>query len=107
MVERLLSLKARLDTLLDSAFARNEQFVNSSKDALEASLNSRQNKPAECVAKFMDAKLRTGTKGLSEGEIEGQLDQAMALFRFINVRGGGGGLRLGLGLGQQSALLPC
>jgi hypothetical protein len=41
--------------------------------------------PPPQVAKFMDAKLRTGSKGQSELEIESQLDAAMALFRFINV----------------------
>ena len=47
-----------------------------------------KDKPAELVAKFIDARLRAGgNKGLSEGELEEALDAALGLFRLINVRG--------------------
>lgn len=44
MVERLLSLKQRLDEVLDSAFARNEAFGSAQKEAFESFINQRQNK---------------------------------------------------------------
>lgn len=51
-----------------------------------------KDKPAELVAKYIDARLRAGgNKGLSEGELEEALDAALGLFRLINVRRGEGG----------------
>ena len=43
-----------------------------------------QNRPAELVARFIDAKLRSGNKGTSEEELEDVLDQTMTLFRYID-----------------------
>ena len=36
-----------------------------SQDGFEAAINSRHNKPAEMIAKFLDAKLRAGNKAAS------------------------------------------
>ena len=44
-----------------------------------------QNRPAELIAKFIDAKLRAGNKGLSDEEMENTLDRVLVLFRFIQV----------------------
>ena len=44
----------------------------------------RSNKPAELIAKFVDAELRG--KITSQEELESTLDQALLLFRFISVR---------------------
>ena len=43
-----------------------------------------QNRPAELVARFIDAKLRSGNKGTSEEELEDVLDKTMTLFRYID-----------------------
>ena len=43
-------------------------------------------RPAELVAKFMDAELRAGAKGQSEEQLEATLDKALMLFRYIQVR---------------------
>jgi cullin 4 len=40
---------------------------------------------AELIAKFMDSKLRSGNKGVSDEELEAQLDGALMLFRHISV----------------------
>ena len=40
-------------------------------------------RPAELVAKFMDAELRAGNKGQSDEELEATLDKALMLFRYI------------------------
>eukprot|EP00873_Tetraselmis_striata_P009147 jgi/Tetstr1/429411/TSEL_019321.t1 len=83
MVELLLGMKRRLDDALSASFAKNEAFANTMKDAFEQFINQRHNKPAELIAKFLDSKLRTGNKGISEEELEGTLDNALVLFRYI------------------------
>ena len=56
------------------------------QDAFENLINQRQNKPAELIAKYIDAKLRAGNKGQSEEELDAELDKALLLFRYISVR---------------------
>ncbi|GFR43674.1 hypothetical protein Agub_g4782, partial [Astrephomene gubernaculifera] len=56
MVERLLELKARLDQVVAEAFGRSEAFAATLKDAFEYFINQRANKPAELIAKFIDAR---------------------------------------------------
>lgn len=84
MVQTLLELKQRLDSLVADAMAGNEDFDRALRDSFEDFINSRENRPAELIAKYIDAQLRTGNKGGSEMEIEDVLDQVMVLFRFIN-----------------------
>ncbi len=43
-------------------------------------------RPAELIAKFLDAELRAGNKGQTEEELELLLDRALILFRYISVR---------------------
>jgi len=84
LVEQLLQFKERLDRILNGAFANNEQFGHSLKEAFETFINSRQNRAAELVARFIDAKLRSGNKGTSDEELEETLDKTMTLFRYID-----------------------
>jgi cullin-4 len=56
MVERLLDLKARMDELVSASFGRSEAFATALKDSFEYFINSRANKPAELIAKFIDAR---------------------------------------------------
>ncbi|CAM8996218.1 unnamed protein product [Rhodiola kirilowii] len=83
MVNFLLEFKASLDTIWEESFCKNEPFGNTIKDSFEHLINSRQNRPAELIAKFLDEKLRAGNKGISEEELEGILDRVLVLFRFI------------------------
>mmetsp|Transcript_21859 Transcript_21859/g.74292 ORF Transcript_21859/g.74292 Transcript_21859/m.74292 type:complete len:749 (+) Transcript_21859:229-2475(+) len=83
MVETLLGMKSRMDEVVAAAFGRSEAFGNTLKDSFEQFINSRQNRPAELVAKFVDAKLRSGNKGSTDEELEGTLDRVLTLFRFI------------------------
>lgn len=69
--------------MLEHAFARNDQYAYAIREAFEAFINMRQNKPAELVAKFVDNKLRTGTKGTTDEELENLLDKVMVIFRFV------------------------
>ncbi|KAF5825773.1 Cullin, partial [Dunaliella salina] len=54
------------------------------QESFENFINQRQNKPAELIAKFIDAKLRAGNKGQTEEELDAQLDKALLLFRYIS-----------------------
>ncbi|KAJ3048521.1 Cullin-4 [Rhizophlyctis rosea] len=82
MVEDLLTFKSRCDEVLHKSFANDEHFSHSLKESFENFINKRQNKPAEMIAKFVDAKLKSG-KGVTEEEVEGGLDRCLVLFRFI------------------------
>jgi len=83
-VQELLQFKEKLDRILAVAFAGNEQFSHTLKEAFESFINVRQSRPAELIARFIDSKLRTGNKGTSEEELEDVLDKTMTLFRFID-----------------------
>ena len=90
MVDGLLALKARLDEVLASALQKSEPFAQALREAFESAINQRSNKPAELIAKFIDATLRmgSGAKGRSDDEMEGLLDRALVLFRYIQVTRG-------------------
>lgn len=81
MVQELLDFKEKLDIIMAECFMRNEQFIVSMKEAFEAFINRRQNKPAELIAKFVDSKLRAGNKEATEEEMERILDKIMVIFR--------------------------
>jgi cullin-4 len=103
MVERLLDLKARMDEVVGTALGRSEPFLGTLKESFEYFINQRANKPAELIAKFVDARLRAGGRGAgavaapvgggaaggigaaarggSEEELEAALDRALTLFR--------------------------
>jgi hypothetical protein len=49
MVDDLLALKNDVDTVVSESFGKSEKFRNATKDAFEAFINKRQNKPAECI----------------------------------------------------------
>ncbi|KAJ3333629.1 Cullin-4 [Blyttiomyces sp. JEL0837] len=83
MVNDLLELKSRLDKTVKNSFRSNESFSNTLKESFEKFINKRQNKPAELIAKHIDALLKTG-KGITETEVESVLDQCLVLFRFIH-----------------------
>ncbi|XP_015123952.1 cullin-4A [Diachasma alloeum] len=84
MVQELLDFKDKMDNIVNTCFYRNEKFANSLKEAFEAFINQRANKPAELIAKFVDMKLRAGNKEATEEELERLLDKIMVLFRFIH-----------------------
>lgn len=49
MVTDLLALKEEADTVLAESFGKSEKFKNGIKDAFEAFINQRPNKPAELI----------------------------------------------------------
>ncbi|KAG7279293.1 hypothetical protein CRUP_025111 [Coryphaenoides rupestris] len=84
MVQELLDFKDKMDNVVHTCFARNESFINAMKEAFEAFINKRPNKPAELIAKYVDSKLRAGNKEATEEELERILDKIMIIFRFIH-----------------------
>jgi cullin-4 len=83
MVQNLLDMKERLDSVVADAFNEAEMFSNALKESFESFINCRQNRPAELIAKFVDAKLRAGNKSIGDDEMEGTLDAVLTLFRYI------------------------
>eukprot|EP00958_Prasinococcus_capsulatus_P024111 scaffold3731_cov381-Prasinococcus_capsulatus_cf.AAC.3 len=84
MVATLLEFKSKLDSILDDCFQKNEIFSYALKESFEYFINYRQNRPAELVAKFIDAQLRSGNKGASDEQLEATLDKVLILFRYIH-----------------------
>ncbi|RUP46331.1 hypothetical protein BC936DRAFT_147076 [Jimgerdemannia flammicorona] len=83
MVQDLLQFKSKMDEILVDSFRRNEQFTNTLKESFESFVNSRQHKPAELLAKYLDSKLRSGNKTATDEELETILDRVLILFRYI------------------------
>jgi len=83
MVNNLLNFKDSLDRICAQAFDSNRDFSYAVKQAWESFVNERENKPAELMARYIDEKLRTGSKGLSGEEVETMLDKVMVIFRFL------------------------
>lgn len=84
MIQELLTFKDQMDKIIFDCFEKSNRFMNSLKEAFEYFINQRTNKPAELIAKFVDAKLRAGNKESSEEELEKLLDKVMVIFRFIH-----------------------
>ena len=84
MVQQMLDFKERIDKIMEQPFQNNENFKYAVKDSFESFTNSRQNKPAELIAKFIDAKLKAGSKGNSDDEMDRIMDRVMVIFRYIH-----------------------
>jgi hypothetical protein len=64
MVDDLLALKNDVDTVVSESFGKSEKFRNATKDAFEAFINKRQNKPAECIGVIWLAADATARQGI-------------------------------------------
>merc|ERR1719402_2198081 len=62
MVQELLDFKAKLDRIVTNCFMNNDKFAVALKDSFESFINTRQNKPAEMIAKFVDSNLEQAIK---------------------------------------------
>jgi len=77
MISNLLGLRSLLTEIMKSSFASNESFTLAIKSAFEAAVNSRQSKPAELMAKFVNSLLT------SRDAEKDKLDKIMVLFRYL------------------------
>ncbi|KAI8610586.1 Cullin family-domain-containing protein [Chytriomyces sp. MP71] len=83
MIPDLIGFKKRMESLTVTAFGSSKDFANAIREAFEKFINKRHNKPAELIAKHVDAIMKSG-KGITEAETEDVLDQCLSLFRFIH-----------------------
>lgn len=107
MVESLIAYKRKVDAITQGPFRGDADFQHAVKEGFEWFINQRENKPAEmigasrwphastisaegadghCTAKYLDAKLRLGNKGMTESELEDALNHVLVLFRYTQVR---------------------
>lgn len=84
MVQELLELKTKMDDIISKAFQENIKFYDTLRESFESVINRRQNKPAELIAKYVDAQLKSGNKEWSDEELDKLLDKVMVLFRYIH-----------------------
>jgi cullin-4 len=71
---------------LDGYFVHADQWVQALRDAFENFINQREHKPAELIAKYVDARMKEGSKTMTDAQLEADLDKALVLFRYIQVR---------------------
>lgn len=80
----LIEFKDKLDRILTSCFENNSIFSEAEKETFESIMNSRQNRPAELVARYADYQLRGG---IGEVQLPDQigpiLDKIIVFFRFL------------------------
>ncbi|GAA98842.1 uncharacterized protein L969DRAFT_24916 [Mixia osmundae IAM 14324] len=82
MITRLLGFRTRINDIVAGPFTSDLRFSQAARDGFEEFVNKRQNKPAEMIAKFIDAKMRSGSKAASDDSLEEQFDQVLDIFRF-------------------------
>lgn len=80
----LIALKCKFDTIVAISFFGNVEFVNALNSGFEEFINSNpQNRVSEFLSLFVDEHLRQGGRGITDTELEINLDSAMVIFRFI------------------------
>lgn len=102
MVNTLITYRQKVVAIVRDCFGLDQSFVQAQSQAFEFFINKRENKPAEMmgsfyhffatfeggliglvsVAKYLDAKLRSGNKGMADEDLENTLKDVLALFRF-------------------------
>jgi hypothetical protein len=83
MVGSLISFRRELDAICDACFPGDELSRQAVREAFEGFVNLNAARTAELIAKFVDARLRSGGRGATDDELERDLDEAMMLFRFV------------------------
>jgi cullin-4 len=86
MVERLLELKSNASLAQSFAVSSSssfcEDFQYALHDAFSDGFKKRHNKPAEVIALHIDKLMRKGQGSAGDELFNGQLDAALALYRF-------------------------
>ena len=84
MVERLLAFQRQVRHVLAECFERNEALTHGLRDTFEAFINTRENKPAELLAKYLDGVQRAGNRAMSDEQLEATMDDVLTLFRYTH-----------------------
>ena len=82
MVESLIAFQTLVSTALMNSFTNDQDYRITSREAFKTFINTRQNKPAEMIAKYIDAKMRAGNKAMSDDELEKTFRNVLILFRY-------------------------
>lgn len=82
MVDSLIEFRNSTSRIIREAFNDDSEFARVSRDAFSVFINARQNKPAEMIAKFIDAKMRAGNKVMSDEAFEETSQAVLGLFRY-------------------------
>ncbi|XP_065840946.1 cullin-3-like [Oscarella lobularis] len=81
-VQSLLDLREQYGRFLSEAFQSDKLFARTVGSDFEYFININLKSP-EYLSLFVDDKLKKGTKGMTEQEIENVLDRCMILFRYL------------------------
>lgn len=82
MVDSLIAFQTTVSTALASSLSSDQDFRITSREAFKAFINTRQNKPAEMIAKYIDVKMRSGNKAMTDNELEATFRNVLILFRY-------------------------
>jgi len=83
MIPDLLKLKQKMDGIIENHFESDTAFKDALKQACETFINKKSSKPAELMAKFIDAKMRSKDKNEDIESMEDVFTQVMVLFQCI------------------------
>ncbi|KAJ1753848.1 hypothetical protein LPJ79_000135 [Coemansia sp. RSA 1821] len=83
LVSGLLEFRSKLDNIFEAAFQNDSKLHSALREAFEAFINTRRNKPAQLIARFVDQYMRVGSKTDDEQQVDDCLNRIVALFRFI------------------------
>ena len=83
MIPELLKLKQKMDEIIENYFESDAAFKDALKQACETFINKKSSKPAELMAKFIDAKMRSKDKNEDIESMEDVFTQVMVLFQCI------------------------
>lgn len=82
MVDNLISFQSMVDQVVKGAFENDFDMIQVSRDSFASFINSRKNKPAEMIAKFIDQKMKLGNKAMSDEDLDKLFNQVLRLFRY-------------------------
>ncbi|KAJ3022542.1 UNVERIFIED_CONTAM: hypothetical protein HDU68_009045 [Siphonaria sp. JEL0065] len=82
-IEFLLEVKNRFDKLVESAFSKDKNFVNTINDAMGSVVNANRS-AAEFLSLFIDDNLKKGQKGKDEKDVDAVLDSTVMIFRLLD-----------------------
>mmetsp|Transcript_38672 Transcript_38672/g.99291 ORF Transcript_38672/g.99291 Transcript_38672/m.99291 type:complete len:465 (-) Transcript_38672:259-1653(-) len=81
-IEAVIKLQDKFLGIVKGAFQDDQHFINSHKKGFESFLNECK-RSAEFLSLFVDRLMKEGAKGMTETEVDGNLDNAILLFRHL------------------------
>jgi cullin-4 len=83
VVQSLLNLKSKLETIFRDSFDSNKSFQFTNRRGWDYFINTQSNMVAIEIAKFIDEKLRKSKKNLTDDEIDHLIDNVIYIFRHV------------------------